>query len=89
MKSNFEKGYELPEKLVSVMNLASELNAAVCDMAVGERERLVSDGWFSRESVGMMTDDLRKACDHADSVMQSLADYGSMLLKTEMTEKGK
>ncbi len=89
MKENFNKGYQLPAELVKVMDLASELNARACEVALSEQNRLVKEGWFAATEVRGMTEDMGKALDHIDLAMQCLSDYTAMLIKTEATEKNK
>ena len=89
MKENFNKGYQLPAELVRVMDLASELNARACEVALSEQNRLVKEGWYTATDVRDAMSDMLLALDHTDLVLQNLSEYASMLIKTEATEKSK
>ena len=87
MKKNFDNGYQLPKELCEIMDLASEMNARINRLVTTERTRLTDNGWFRHSELGQQMSDLMLCCDHVDLTMQTLSDYASMLIKTEMTEK--
>ena len=89
MNAKYNKGYQLPEELKRVMDLASELNARVNELITSEEKRLVDADWETVPSVRIMTRPLLHATDAVVDVMDDLFKYASHLIQTEMYEKNK
>ena len=89
MKAKYNMGYQLPEELKRVMDLASELNAAVNELTTNEEKRLVDAGWETAASVRVTTRPLLNVCDEVTDALDNLSKYASNLIQTEMYEKNK
>lgn len=89
MKAKYNMGYQLPEELKKVMDLASELNAAVNELSTSEEKRLVDAEWETASTVKATTRPLLYATDQVADALDNLSKYASNLIQTEMYEKNK